>query len=121
MKCIRFYCNVAYKLKGKGLKTKRIWIGYKIKFVSHATWILTLSTWSVTLTAVMASRRGGIILLILEEDGPWLHTESPHFHRKVTHFLNRKFTEKWTGRGEPNTWPPRSPDLTPFDFGGGGG
>jgi hypothetical protein len=43
-----------------------------------------------------------------------------HFHKKVTHFLNRKFTEKWTGRGGPNTWPPRSPDLTPFGFRGGG-
>jgi hypothetical protein len=31
-------------------------------------------------------------------------------------FLNRKFPEKWTGRGGPITWPPCLPDLTSLDI-----
>jgi hypothetical protein len=29
---------------------------------------------------------------------------------------NRKFPEKWIGRGGPITWPPHSPDLTPLNI-----
>jgi hypothetical protein len=34
IKCIPFYCNVAHELKGRGMKTKRIWADYMIKFVT---------------------------------------------------------------------------------------
>jgi hypothetical protein len=40
----------------------------------------------------------------------------PHFLKEMVDFLNRKFPEKWVGRGGPITWPPRSPHLTPFNF-----
>jgi hypothetical protein len=33
MKCIPFYCNITHELKGTGMKTKRIWVGYMIKFL----------------------------------------------------------------------------------------
>ncbi|KAJ4433851.1 hypothetical protein ANN_16163 [Periplaneta americana] len=29
---------------------------------------------------------------------------------------NRKFPDRWIGRGGPIAWPPRSPDLNPLDF-----
>jgi hypothetical protein len=44
--------------------------------------------------------------LICQKDGA-----APHYHRSMTDFLNR-----WTGRGGPTAWPPRSPDLTPIDL-----
>jgi hypothetical protein len=61
------------------------------------------------------------LMPILEQEGPddvlFQQDGAPlHFHKEVTDFLNRKFSEKWIGRGGPITWPPRSPDLTPFDF-----
>jgi hypothetical protein len=36
---------------------------------------------------------------------------------QVTQYLNQTFPERWIGRGGPVHWPPRSPDLTPLDFG----
>ena len=39
----------------------------------------------------------------------------PHCAGAV-HDDNRYFGKKWIGLGGPITWPPRSPDLTPFDF-----
>lgn len=39
-----------------------------------------------------------------------------HFSLNVRTYLNRKFPEKWIGRGGPNNWPPRSPGLTKMDF-----
>jgi hypothetical protein len=73
-----------------------------------------------TLTAVkMASQVQEFLMTILEQGGPddvlfQQEEASPHFHNEVTEFLNRKFPEKWIGRGGPITWPPRSPDLTPL-------
>ena len=32
------------------------------------------------------------------------------------HLLYDTFSEHFIGRGELIEWPPRSPDLTPFDF-----
>jgi hypothetical protein len=49
--------------------------------------------------------------MLLKQDGA-----PPHFHKKVTDLLNRKFPHKWIGKGESITWPPRSPDLTLLDF-----
>ncbi|KAG8227560.1 hypothetical protein J437_LFUL000660 [Ladona fulva] len=40
----------------------------------------------------------------------------PHYLIDVRDFLNNRFPGKWTGRGAPIAWPPRSPDLTPLDF-----
>jgi hypothetical protein len=62
---------------------------------------------------------------ILEEDGPddMLFQQDgapPHFHKEVTDFLNRNFSENWIDRAERIIWPPRSPDLTPLDFSFGG-
>ena len=31
-------------------------------------------------------------------------------------FLNATFPNRWTGRDGPTPWPPRSPDITPFDI-----
>jgi hypothetical protein len=33
MTCIPFIYNIAHELKGIGMKTKRIWVGYMIKFL----------------------------------------------------------------------------------------
>lgn len=49
--------------------------------------------------------------LILQLDGA-----PAHFATNVRHYLDRKFDNKWIGRGGPVAWPPRSPDLTPMDF-----
>jgi hypothetical protein len=46
----------------------------------------------------------------------------PHLCREVRRFLNEQLPEQWIGRSVPNTdlppeeWPPRSPDITPYDF-----
>jgi len=40
----------------------------------------------------------------------------PHFSRFVTDVLNERFPDAWIGRGGLIPWPPRSPDLSPFDF-----
>jgi hypothetical protein len=57
MKCIPFYRNIAHEPKGIGMKTKSIWVGYMIKFITVQPEFPNLSTWSATLTVVkMASR-----------------------------------------------------------------
>lgn len=42
----------------------------------------------------------------------------PHFAIIVRNLLSRQdyFGRRWIGRGGPNEWPPRSPDLNPLDF-----
>jgi hypothetical protein len=32
------------------------------------------------------------------------------------HFLSNTYHDRWTGRGGPTAWPPRSPDLNPLDL-----
>jgi hypothetical protein len=39
-----------------------------------------------------------------------------HFSKTVRAWLNKKFDDRWIGRGGPISWAPRSPDLTPLDF-----
>ena len=39
-----------------------------------------------------------------------------HFSTGVRTYLNRKFPNKWIGRGGSIDWPPRSPGLTPMDY-----
>jgi len=46
---------------------------------------------------------------------------SAHFHCEVCQCLNTVLLGRWTGRASGNNqplmlWPPRSPDITPFDF-----
>jgi hypothetical protein len=36
--------------------------------------------------------------------------------RQVTAHLNKHYENYWIGRHGPVSWPPRSPDLTTFDF-----
>jgi hypothetical protein len=65
----------------------------------------------------MASQVKEFLMPVLEEKGPddMLFQQDgapPHFQKEVTDFLNRKFPEKWIGRGRP----PRSPDLIVLDF-----
>jgi hypothetical protein len=48
---------------------------------------------------------------ILQEDGAL-----PHFCHPVRNHLVREMIGRLIGRGGPITWPPRSPDLTPWDF-----
>jgi hypothetical protein len=52
----------------------------------------------------MTSQVEEFLLRLLEEEGPddMLFQQDgapPHFHKEVTDFLNRKFPEKWIGRG----------------------
>ena len=49
--------------------------------------------------------------MIFQQDGVPLH-----FSKKVRAWLNEKFNGRWIGRGGPNSWASRSPDLTPLDF-----
>lgn len=47
----------------------------------------------------------------------FMHDGAPaHFALRVRQYLDRKYGEKWIGRGGPIAWPPRSPDLNPLDF-----
>ncbi|EZA62157.1 hypothetical protein X777_06106 [Ooceraea biroi] len=39
-----------------------------------------------------------------------------HYARQVRNWLDEHYAHRWIGRGGPVFWPPRSPDLTPFDF-----
>ncbi|KAJ4451659.1 hypothetical protein ANN_03129 [Periplaneta americana] len=47
----------------------------------------------------------------------FLHDGVPaHFSRTARRYLDRRFPDRWIGRGGPIAWPPRSPDLNPPDF-----
>ncbi|KAJ4448851.1 hypothetical protein ANN_00242 [Periplaneta americana] len=47
----------------------------------------------------------------------FLHDGTPaHFSRTARRYLDRRFPDRWIGRGGPVAWPPRSPDLNPLDF-----
>ncbi|KAJ4433566.1 hypothetical protein ANN_15875 [Periplaneta americana] len=46
----------------------------------------------------------------------FLHDGAPaHFSRTARRYLDRRFPDRWIGRGGPIAWPPRSPDLNPLD------
>ena len=40
----------------------------------------------------------------------------PHWARIVRYVMDHNFSDRWIGRGGPISWPPRSPDMTLFDF-----
>ncbi|KAJ4440315.1 hypothetical protein ANN_08454 [Periplaneta americana] len=47
----------------------------------------------------------------------FLHDGAPaHFSHTARRYLDRRFPDRWIGRGGPIAWPPRSPDLNPLDF-----
>ncbi|KAJ4434371.1 hypothetical protein ANN_22931 [Periplaneta americana] len=47
----------------------------------------------------------------------FLHDGAPaHFSRTARRYLDRRFPDRWIGRGGPIAWPPRSSDLNPLDF-----
>ncbi|KAJ4442662.1 hypothetical protein ANN_04251 [Periplaneta americana] len=47
----------------------------------------------------------------------FLHDGSlAHFSRTARRYLDRRFPDRWIGRGGPIAWSPRSPDLNPVDF-----
>jgi len=56
----------------------------------------------------------------LEEFQPWIifqqDSAPPHWGSHVRLFLDATFPNRWIGRDGPTPWPPRSPDITPFDF-----
>jgi hypothetical protein len=41
---------------------------------------------------------------------------TPHFSRITLQYLNDHFPRKWIECNGPVAWPPRSPDLNPFEF-----
>ena len=46
---------------------------------------------------------------------------TPHWHNQVRRFLNETLPQRWIGRTGPKDltlhfWPPRSPDMRPYDF-----
>ncbi len=49
--------------------------------------------------------------ILFQQDGA-----PAHFSKTVRAWLNKKFDDRWIGRGGPISWAPRSPDLTPLDF-----
>lgn len=48
----------------------------------------------------------------------WLQLDGApaHFELRARECLNRSYPNKWIGRGGPENWPARSPDLTCLDF-----
>lgn len=47
----------------------------------------------------------------------FMHDGAPaHFSRLAREHLNRTYQNRWIGRGGPQFWPPRSPDLNSLDF-----
>lgn len=59
------------------------------------------------LLAQNVNRRG----LHFQHDGA-----PPHFSLHVREHLNNEFPNRWIGRGGPQAWPARSPDLTVLDY-----
>ncbi|KAJ4435786.1 hypothetical protein ANN_18405 [Periplaneta americana] len=55
--------------------------------------------------------------LINRQHTHFLHDGAPaHFSHTARRYLDRRFPDRWIGRGGPIAWPPRSPDLNPLDF-----
>ena len=48
----------------------------------------------------------------------WLQHDGapPHYALCSRQVMNEIFDEKYMGRGDPEAWPPRSPDLTSPDY-----
>ncbi|KAJ4447246.1 hypothetical protein ANN_09250 [Periplaneta americana] len=61
----------------------------------------------------LPARQGKVVTgqLSVQHDGA-----PPHFSLAVREHLDRRFEQRWIGRGGPIVWPPLSPDLTPLNF-----
>jgi hypothetical protein len=68
MKCISFYCNIAHEPKGRGMKSKRIWVGYMIEFSFVPLQFPNLSTWSATVTVIKMASQADKVKRVL-----WFH------------------------------------------------
>ncbi|PNF30260.1 hypothetical protein B7P43_G01232 [Cryptotermes secundus] len=57
-------------------------------------------------------------LLIIVRRQMWIqHAGAPaHFSIVSRDYLDAAFHGCWIGRGGPEPWPPRTPDLTPLDY-----
>jgi len=59
----------------------------------------------------------GNLLLQEDEDETFQQTGMPsHYNNTVCDAFNDRFRGKWMGRGDPITWPLKSPDVTPINF-----
>lgn len=55
--------------------------------------------------------------LFLRNQMWYMHDGAPaHFSILAREYLNEVYENKWIGRGGPQPWPPRSPDLNSLDF-----
>lgn len=55
--------------------------------------------------------------LLLRHQMWFMHDGAPaHFSILAREYLNGVYENKWIGRGGPQSWPPRSPDLNSLDF-----
>ena len=52
-----------------------------------------------------------LVSKIFQQDGA-----PPHCGSHIRRFLDATFPNRWSGRDGPTPWPPRSPDIAPFDF-----
>lgn len=55
---------------------------------------------------------------ILVRNRLWfMHDGAPaHFSALAREYLNQNYNNRWIGRGGPQAWPPRSPDLNSLDY-----
>lgn len=55
--------------------------------------------------------------LYLRQQHWFMHDGAPaHFSILAREYLNTTYQNRWIGRGGPQFWPPRSPDLNSLDF-----
>jgi len=55
--------------------------------------------------------------LLTRQNMTFMHDGAPaHYSTDVRNYLNLSYGQNWIGRGGPQPWPARSPDLTPMDF-----
>ncbi|KAJ4439237.1 hypothetical protein ANN_07357 [Periplaneta americana] len=82
-------------------------VGHANKAEQMGTWFVDPNSWldDRYLGALSTRwwRRQGRTGVSHEDGSTWSGTAS-------------RFSGRWIGRGEPTSWPPRSPDLTPLDF-----
>jgi hypothetical protein len=79
---------------------------------------------TVTGVTYLAMLQNWLLPLINEDSEDFifqLDGAPPHRHWDVGRFLNESLYQRWIDRVgnedlAPQFWPPRSPDITPFDF-----
>ncbi|KOX70245.1 hypothetical protein WN51_05523 [Melipona quadrifasciata] len=58
----------------------------------------------------------GVSLSLYQNSWIQLNVCPVYYARCVKNWLNRQYSQRWTGRGGPISWPSRSLDLTSLDF-----